>query len=87
MLILAYVSQMMTAAFGQSWLVGGRLNVRFKGPARPGDTITVNGKICNIDRGDGHTLIRCDVICSNQKDEPVITGETEVRMKSNENSH
>ena len=37
MLILAYVSQMMTAAFGQKWLNGGKLNVRFRAPARPGD--------------------------------------------------
>ncbi len=37
MLILAYVSQMMTNSFGKEWLTGGRLNVRFKAPARPGE--------------------------------------------------
>ena len=36
MLVLAYLSEMMTAAFGQPWLSGGRLKVRFKAPARPG---------------------------------------------------
>ena len=45
MLILAYISQMMANAFGQSWLTGGKLNVRFKTPARPGDDITVSGKL------------------------------------------
>ncbi len=30
MLILAYVSEMMTLAFGQSWLSGGKLSVKFK---------------------------------------------------------
>ncbi len=87
MLILAYVSQMMTAAFGRSWLVGGKLNVRFKAPARPGDTITVSGKICKIDKGGEQTFVNCDVLCSNQKGEAIITGETKVRVKSNENSH
>ena len=37
MLILAYVSQMMTDSFGISWLTGGRFNIRFK--ARPGPVI------------------------------------------------
>ena len=78
MLILAYVSQMMTAAFGRSWLVGGKLNVRFKTPARPGDTITVSGKICKIDKSGEQTFVNCDVLCSNQKGEPVIIGETKV---------
>ena len=45
MLILAYVSEMMTTAFGERWLAGGKLDVRFKAAARPGDTIRVSGKI------------------------------------------
>ena len=86
MLILAYISQMMTAAFGRNWLDGGKLNVRFRSPARPGDVITVSGKICSIEKDHGQTSINCDVLCQNQNDEPVITGETKVRLKSNENS-
>ena len=81
MLILAYVSQMMTAAFGRSWLVGGKLNVRFRNPARPGDTITVSGKILKVEKNEGQTLINCDVLCHNQNGEPVITGEAKVRVK------
>ena len=50
MLILAYLSEMMTAAFGQSWLSGGRLNARFKAPAYPGDTITASGKIRTVEK-------------------------------------
>ncbi len=86
MLILAYISQMMTAAFGRNWLVGGKLNVRFRAPARPGDIITVGGKIRSIEKDQGQTSISCDVLCQNQNGEPIITGETKVRLKSNENS-
>jgi acyl dehydratase len=81
MLILAYVSQMMSAAFGRSWLTGGRLNVRFKTPARPGDNITVSGRISRIERNEGQTSIRCDVLCQNQNGDSVITGETSVRVE------
>ena len=87
MLILAYISQMMTAAFGQSWLVGGKLDVRFRTPARPGDTVTVSGKIRRLEKGEGQTSINCDVLCQNQKGESVITGEASLRVKSDENSH
>ena len=81
MLILAYVSQMMTAAFGRSWIIGGKLNVRFRNPARPGDTITVSGKILKVERKEGQTLINCDVLCHNQNGESVITGEANLRVK------
>ena len=87
MLVLAYISQMMTVAFGQSWLSSGKLNVRFRAPARPGDTITVSGKICGIDKREGQTLVNCSVLCSNQKGESVITGEAKVEVKGNGSSY
>ena len=81
MLILAYVSQMMTVAFGQSWLAGGNINIRFKTPARPGDTISVGGRIAGIEENKGQTMIRCDLRCQNQSGDSIITGETSVRLE------
>ena len=75
MLILAYVSEMMTTAFGKKWLTGGRLDVRFKAPARPGETIAVSGKITKIEKNNGQAVINCSVLCSNGKGEQIITGE------------
>ena len=75
MLILAYISEMMTAAFGENWLIGGRLDVRFKAAARPGDTITVSGSIAKIETNGGVAAVHCAVQCSNEKGEAVITGE------------
>lgn len=75
MLILAYVSQMMTNAFGQSWSTSGKLDVRFKAAARPGDTITVSGKVTRLARDNGQMVIACSILCSNEKGEQVITGE------------
>ena len=85
MLILAYVSEMMTTAFGRSWLVGGKLNIRFRDPARPGDTITVTGKISKLKKNEGQTSINCDVLCSNQEGEAIITGEATVGVTNDEN--
>ena len=79
MLILAYISQMMTSAFGRDWLSGGRLNVRFRAPARPGDVITISGNIRRVEKSDGYQVIVCDILCSNQNNEPVITGDARVK--------
>ncbi len=86
MLILAYVSEFMTNIFGESWLTAGKLSTRFKVPTRPGDMITVSGKITKMQREDGFISIYCDVLCQNQRSEPVIIGETKVRMKAYEDS-
>lgn len=80
MLSLSYISELMCSVFNESWLSNGTLDVRFKTPARPGDTITINGNIKKIEKQDTDTLIRCDVLCSNQNNETIVTGETEVRL-------
>lgn len=79
-LILAYASQMMTAAFGRNWLTRGKISVRFRNPARPGDIITVSGKVISIEKGESETLVNCGIICQNQNGESIITGETSVSM-------
>jgi 3-hydroxybutyryl-CoA dehydratase len=87
MLILAYISEFMTRSFGQDWLTGGRLSARFKAPARPGDTITVSGKVTAAREEERAIAVNCDVLCRNQRDEPVIVCETKVRVNADENSH
>ena len=70
MLVLAFLSQMMTAAFGAAWLASGRLDVRFRVPARPGDTITARALSAKAE-GDA---LRYQVECVNQAGEVVISG-------------
>jgi 3-hydroxybutyryl-CoA dehydratase len=81
MLVLAYVSAYMTDNFGTDWLTGGGLNIRFKAPARPGDTIKISGKITKMENQDGYILIYCSIVCRNQAGEDVILGDTKVRIK------
>ena len=80
MLILAYVSEMMTMAFGKSWLTAGKLSARFKAPARPQDTITVSGKIESIEPKEDVSCARCSLEVCNQNGETVITGEAVVNL-------
>jgi len=74
MLVLAYLSEMLTAAFGQRWLDSGRLKIRFRAPARPGDTITSTGTVTRVD-GEN---VSCTIECKNQTGEVLISGQAEV---------
>lgn len=74
MLLLAYISEMMTAAFGRRWLAGGRLKARFRSPARPGDRVTVQGAV--TESAQGRTL--CQVECRNHVGDVLVSGEAEV---------
>lgn len=80
MLSLAYVSEMMTSAFGRSWLSGGRLRAKFKESARPGDTLTTSGRIDCIDKKDDVLYANCNFECRNQKGELIVAGEAIVRL-------
>jgi len=74
MLVLAYLSEMLTAAFGQRWLDSGRLKIRFRAPARPGDTITTSGTVTRV---EGES-VSCTIECKNQTGEVLISGQAEV---------
>ena len=70
MLVLSFISEMMTAAFGRAWLEGGALEVRFRAPARPGDSVTAHAKA--QESRDGR--LRFAVECVSQNDEVLISG-------------
>lgn len=74
MLVLACISEMMTASFGERWLGSSRLKMRFRGAARPGDTLTASGHIVQVEGSN----TSCDVECRNQAGELLISGETEM---------
>ena len=74
MLVLAYLSEMLTAAFGQRWLDSGRLKIRFRAPARPGDTITSTGTVTRVE-GEN---VSCTIECKNQTGDVLISGQAEV---------
>jgi 3-hydroxybutyryl-CoA dehydratase len=74
MLVLSFISEMMTAAFRTAWLSTGTLEVRFRAPARPGDTVTARAT-AQAPR-DGR--LRYAVECVSQTDEVLISGAAEV---------
>ena len=80
MLVLAFVSEMLTRSFGRSWLCGGRLRVRFRAPVFPGDTVTTAGTLKST--ADGAASY--EVAVRNQDGADVITGEAVVTLTAQE---
>ena len=82
MLILAYMSEVMTRAFGKNWFSGGKLSARFKMPARPEDTVTVSGRISSIERREGVSYVNCELESNNQRGETLVIGNAVVKLSS-----
>ncbi len=70
MLVLALIGEMMHASCGERWTSGGRLKVRFKAPARPGDTVTASAEAT----AEHAWAVRC----VNQRGEVLIEGRASV---------
>ena len=69
MLVLAFLSEMMTQA-------SGRLKVRFRAPVFPGDVVATEASLRAGEPASGQAVY--DVTCRNQSKEEVITGEATV---------
>ena len=81
MLIAASISEMMTAAFGEGWLHGGRLKIRFRAPVYPGDTITAFGQVKGITERNGARQVTCSVGVRKQSGDAAITGDATLTIQ------
>jgi acyl dehydratase len=71
---LAYVSEMMMEWFPRLWLTGGYMEVSFLAPARPGDTLTVFGKVAEKSEGKGVLEVTFNVDVETQDGKKIIAG-------------
>jgi 3-hydroxybutyryl-CoA dehydratase len=81
MLTLAFVSEMLTSAFGQSWLESGRLKVRLKAPAYPGDRVHTWGEVVKDEPGTQGRSIECSVGLVNSRGQELISGVASVTQR------
>ena len=72
MLIMGFVGQAITDWVPKKFLK--KLSVRFAGMTRPGDVVTVTGKVREKVSDGGLKKIICDVQAKNQKEEVLISG-------------
>ena len=72
------LSMGLTGRLLTDWLGDGVLRsfgVRFVRQVWPGDTLTGRATVRSLEPGDGEGLVALDLVTTNQKGEPVVTGE------------
>lgn len=67
MLTLAFISEMMVAAFGRAWLESGTLRVKFKGAAYVGDQLETWGQVAKEELLSEYRLAACSVGVRNSR--------------------
>ena len=81
MLTLAFLSEMMTKAFGVNWLENGQMKVKFRKPAYPGDRVRTGGEVVRTTKCGQLKTIYCQLILLDIDDgEEIISGAAEVTI-------
>lgn len=70
MLVLALLSEAMSATFGERWARGGTLKVRWRAPAVPPVTVIARATA----RGVSDGVVTYDVLCETDAGEALLTG-------------
>jgi len=72
MLIMGFVGQAVTDWVPKKYL--RKLGVRFAGMTKPGDTVTITGKVPDKKSGGGENIITCEVTAADETGDVKITG-------------
>lgn len=78
MLVLAWLSALLTETYGRAWLEHGSLRIRFRAPARPGDTLRVSASVRGLQPAAGGAQVALDIRIANERDEVVLDGQAGV---------
>lgn len=72
MMSTAYVSTLMTAAVGQGFVVGGRMDARFLRPVFCGDTLEITGTVAGFTQEGDHVRVHVIAMACNQRGEQTL---------------
>ena len=87
MLTLAFLSEMLTVAYGRSWIESGNMKVKFRRPAFPGEQLRTWGKVESNEDQEHCRLIRCSIaLLTCENSEEVIAGTATVRLPHDQES-
>jgi 3-hydroxybutyryl-CoA dehydratase len=73
MLLLAYVSRLLTQRFGSAWLEGGVLDARFRSPAFVGSRIAVGGEVSTVELIDNVARVVCALRVEDAAGQALVT--------------
>jgi acyl dehydratase len=71
---MAFIHEMLELNFGDSWVYGGRISVRYIHPVYEGDRITVRGFVTEIAESNGLPRLALTIWCENQDGQKTAAG-------------
>jgi acyl dehydratase len=74
----AFLSEMLTKAFGIDWMRSGSIDAKFIRPLYAGDMLTVCGRVTRKSETSTGVRISLDIWCETQRGEPVTVGTASV---------
>lgn len=74
MMSICFVSELMTRAFGQGWLLGGKLDVSLVNVVWAEDALVVRGRVREESPEGDHARIACDVWCEKPDGTKTLVG-------------
>ena len=80
MLVLGFISEMMSTAFPDGWAAGGKLKVRFRSPILPGETVITVGEITKVTETDDGRVATCSIGCIRPDGSEAISGTATVPL-------
>ena len=75
MLVLAWLSALLTEQFGEQWASNGSFRIRFRAPARPGDVLAVSATVRSVQASPAGQRATLDLLVANQDEATVIDGQ------------
>jgi acyl dehydratase len=71
---MAVVHQLLEQNFGDAWVYGGKISLRYIRPVYEDDVLTPNGVVTEITQVDGKSRVTLEVWCENQNGDKTSVG-------------
>jgi 3-hydroxybutyryl-CoA dehydratase len=78
----AYISESMMKVFPEEWVHHGTMDIQFRHPLRPGDTVRAEGELKRREPTEEGMVLVFEVRSKNQAEETVATGVTTVHISN-----
>jgi acyl dehydratase len=79
---MAFLHELLERNFGDGWVYGGEISVRYIHPVYAGDQLTANGVVAEVKEEDGKARVVLHVWCENQDGRKTSAGTAQAGQPS-----
>lgn len=79
---MAFLHELLERNFGDAWVYGGKISVRYIHPVYGGDRLTANGTVTELKDEDGKTRVVLHLWCENQDGRKTSAGTAQAGQPS-----